>query len=103
MTAKTRTANTETARPSEAPATARARDSSWIPGKTAARIIGVLTFFKRKNLADMLVIKQVIDAGDATPAIGRTYPLDAAQESVRTNEGLVGGKVVITVDRSGDS
>ena len=47
---------------------------------------------------DLLVLKELIEAGKVTPVIDRTYPFDEIPEAVRYVEnGHVAGKVVITV------
>lgn len=51
-----------------------------------------------ENSADMLVLKELIEAGKVTPAIDRTYPLSEAPKAIRyLEEGHARGKVVITV------
>jgi NADPH:quinone reductase-like Zn-dependent oxidoreductase len=47
---------------------------------------------------DLLVLKELIEAGKVTPVIDRTYPLSEAPEAIRyLAEGHPRGKVVITV------
>ncbi len=51
-----------------------------------------------ENHEDMLVLKELIEAGKVTPAIDRTYPLSEASKAIRhVEEGHARGKVVITV------
>ena len=47
---------------------------------------------------DLLVLKELIEAGKVTPVIDRTYPLNQAPEAIRyLAEGHPRGKVVVTV------
>ena len=47
---------------------------------------------------DLLVLKEMIDAGQLCPAIDRTYPLREAAEAVRyVGSGQARAKVVITM------
>jgi NADPH:quinone reductase-like Zn-dependent oxidoreductase len=56
------------------------------------------TFVSRENHEDMLVLKELIEAGKVTPLIDRTYPLTEVAEAIRYLEhGHARGKVVITV------
>jgi NADPH:quinone reductase-like Zn-dependent oxidoreductase len=56
------------------------------------------TFICKENHEDMLVLKDLIEAGKVTPAIDRTYPLSEVPKAVRyLEEGHARGKVVITV------
>ena len=56
------------------------------------------TFVSRENHEDMIVLKELIEAGEVTPFIDRTYPLSEAPEAIRyMRDGLARGKVVITV------
>ncbi len=41
------------------------------------------TFVSRENHEDMLVLKELIEAGKITPVIDRTYPLSEAPEAIR--------------------
>jgi len=51
------------------------------------------------NQKDLLVLKELIEAGKVTPVIDSTYPLSEAPEAIRyMHEGHAHGKVVITVD-----
>jgi NADPH:quinone reductase-like Zn-dependent oxidoreductase len=52
----------------------------------------------KERRADLLVLKELIEAGKVTPVIDRTYPLREAPEAIRSlEEGHARGKVVITV------
>jgi NADPH:quinone reductase-like Zn-dependent oxidoreductase len=56
------------------------------------------TFVSRENHEDMIVLKELIEAGKVTPIIDRTYPLSDVPEAIRyMREGHARGKVVITV------
>jgi NADPH:quinone reductase-like Zn-dependent oxidoreductase len=47
---------------------------------------------------DLLVLKELIEAGRVKPVIDRTYPLSETPEAFRyLNEGHARGKVVITI------
>jgi NADPH:quinone reductase-like Zn-dependent oxidoreductase len=52
----------------------------------------------KERRADLLVLKELIEAGKVTPVIDRTYPLGEVPEAIRyLEEGHARGKVVITV------
>ena len=56
------------------------------------------TFINKENHEDMIVLKELIEAGKVTPVIDRTYPLSEVPEAIRYLEGgSARGKVVITV------
>jgi NADPH:quinone reductase-like Zn-dependent oxidoreductase len=56
------------------------------------------TFVARENHEDMIVLKELIEAGKVTPVIDRTYPLSDVPEAIRyMREGRARGKLVITV------
>jgi len=47
---------------------------------------------------DLVVLKELIEAGEVTPVIGRTYPLsETAEAMAHLGEGHARGKIVITV------
>ena len=51
-----------------------------------------------EGLDDLRALAEMIEAGQLTPVVGKTYPLADAAEAVRHLErGHVGGKIVITV------
>jgi NADPH:quinone reductase-like Zn-dependent oxidoreductase len=51
-----------------------------------------------ENAADLLVLAQLIESGQVTPVIDRTYPLSQAPDAIRyMQHGHARGKVVITV------
>jgi len=55
-------------------------------------------FLTRWSKQDLQVVKDLIEAGNLTPVIDRTYPLSAAPEAMRHLEaGHARGKIVITV------
>jgi NADPH:quinone reductase-like Zn-dependent oxidoreductase len=56
------------------------------------------TFVSPENHEDMIVLKELIEAGKVTPVIDRTYPLSAVPNAIRyMRKGHARGKVVITV------
>jgi NADPH:quinone reductase-like Zn-dependent oxidoreductase len=56
------------------------------------------TFISSENHEDMIVLKDLIESGNVTPVIDRTYPLSEVPEAIRYLEGgHTQGKVVITV------
>ena len=56
------------------------------------------TFVSRENHEDMIVLKELIEAGKVTPVIDRAYPLNEVPEAIRhMRSGHARGKVVITV------
>ena len=58
----------------------------------------VRPFLAPVSRENLLVLKELIEAGKVTPVIDRTYPFDEIPEAVRYLEsGHVAGKVVITV------
>ncbi|HET7479503.1 MAG TPA: NAD(P)-dependent alcohol dehydrogenase [Rubrobacteraceae bacterium] len=58
----------------------------------------LLAFINKENHEDMLVLKELIEAGKVTPVLDRTYPLAEAPDAIRyLTEGHVRGKVVITI------
>ncbi len=52
----------------------------------------------KENREDLIVLKTLIESGQLTPAVDRTYALGEAAEARRYLEaGHVRGKVVITI------
>jgi NADPH:quinone reductase-like Zn-dependent oxidoreductase len=52
----------------------------------------------KERSEDLLVLKELIEAGKVMPVIDRTYPLREAPEAIRyLEEGHARGKVVIRV------
>ena len=53
------------------------------------------------NNKDLVVLKELIEAGKVTPVIDRTYPLSETPEAIGyVEEGHAQGKVVITVEHN---
>ncbi|MGH2491607.1 MAG: NAD(P)-dependent alcohol dehydrogenase [Candidatus Limnocylindria bacterium] len=64
-----------------------------------SRILGqrIVFFVANPNHEDLVVLKEMIEAGKLCPAIDRTYPLSEAREAVRyVGSGQAKAKVVIT-------
>jgi NADPH:quinone reductase-like Zn-dependent oxidoreductase len=56
------------------------------------------TFIAGENHRDMLVLKELIEAGEVTPVIDRSFPLAEVPEAIRyLEQGRARGKVVIDV------
>jgi NADPH:quinone reductase-like Zn-dependent oxidoreductase len=56
------------------------------------------TFITRENHEDMIVLKELIEAGKITPVVDRSYPLSEVPQAIRyLEQGHARGKVVITV------
>jgi NADPH:quinone reductase-like Zn-dependent oxidoreductase len=56
------------------------------------------TFIAKENHEDLLVLKQLIEAGDITPVVDRSYPLSEVPAAIAyLRSGKARGKVVITV------
>jgi NADPH:quinone reductase-like Zn-dependent oxidoreductase len=56
------------------------------------------TFVAKANGEDLLVLKELIEAGKVTPVIDKAYPLSEVPEAIRhLQEGHARGKVVITM------
>jgi NADPH:quinone reductase-like Zn-dependent oxidoreductase len=56
------------------------------------------SFFSKPKRADLVVLKELIEAGKVTPVIDRTFPLTEAAEGIRyVGERSTQGKTVITV------
>jgi NADPH:quinone reductase-like Zn-dependent oxidoreductase len=56
------------------------------------------TFISKPNGEDLVVLRELIEAGKLTPVIDTTYPLSDVPEAIRhLEEGHARGKVVITV------
>ena len=52
----------------------------------------------KANKKDLLILKELLEAGKVVPVIDRTYPLSQTAEAIRYLEtGRARGKVVITV------
>ena len=60
------------------------------------------SFLAKENKEDLQFLKELIEAGDVTPVIDRTYALSETLEAIRyLEEGHARGKVVITVATDG--
>jgi NADPH:quinone reductase-like Zn-dependent oxidoreductase len=56
------------------------------------------TFISKENHEDMIVLKELIEAGKVTPVIDKTYSLSEIPEAIGyVGEGQAQGKVVITL------
>jgi NADPH:quinone reductase-like Zn-dependent oxidoreductase len=56
------------------------------------------TFVNKENHEDLMVLRELIESGQVTPIIDRTYPLSEVPEAIRyLEEGHARGKVVISV------
>jgi NADPH:quinone reductase-like Zn-dependent oxidoreductase len=56
------------------------------------------TFISRENHEDMIVLKELIEAGKVTPVVDRSYPLSEVPAAIRyLEQGRASGKVVIAV------
>jgi NADPH:quinone reductase-like Zn-dependent oxidoreductase len=59
----------------------------------------LIAFVNSENADDMIVVKELIEAGKVTPVIDRTYPLNDAPKAIHyLEEGHARGKVAITVE-----
>ena len=57
------------------------------------------TFIKNPNEEDLLVLKELVEAGKVVPVIDRRYPLSEVPEALRyLEQGHARGKTVITVN-----
>ena len=55
-------------------------------------------FMSKERSEDLVVLKELVEAGKVTPVIERTYPLSEVPEAIRhMRDGHARGKVVITV------
>jgi len=56
------------------------------------------TFIASENAADLVVLRDLAEAGQIEPAIDRTYPLgETAAAVTRVQDGHARGKVVVSV------
>jgi NADPH:quinone reductase-like Zn-dependent oxidoreductase len=82
-------------------------DGRWLGGSDRqiralllSRFVGqkLGTFISRENHEDMIVLKELIEAGKVTPVIDRTYELSEVPEAIRyLEQGHARGKLVITL------
>lgn len=58
----------------------------------------LMTFIAKNTSDDLVALAEMIDTGDVTPVIDRTYPLDEAAAAIEhVGSGQTSGKTVITV------
>jgi NADPH:quinone reductase-like Zn-dependent oxidoreductase len=58
-------------------------------------------FIAKINTKDLVLLKDLLEAGKVVPVIDRRYPLTEVAEAIRyLEEGHAQGKVVITVEHS---
>ncbi len=70
----------------------------WI-SMTGSKKMGNL--LKKSNKEDLVVLKELLEAGKVAPVIDRRYPLSEAAEAIRyLEEGHARGKVVITLEHN---
>jgi NADPH:quinone reductase-like Zn-dependent oxidoreductase len=79
----------------------------WLGGMQRQIGASLISMFARQNLKmfvskenheDLLTLTELIEAGQVTPAVERTYPLSEAAKAIRhMEEGHASGKLVITV------
>jgi NADPH:quinone reductase-like Zn-dependent oxidoreductase len=82
-------------------------DGRWLGGTDRtlralllSRFVGqkLGTFVSSENHDDLIVLKDLIEAGKVTPVIDRTYPMSEVPEAIRyMRDGHARGKLVITV------
>jgi NADPH:quinone reductase-like Zn-dependent oxidoreductase len=82
-------------------------EGRWLGGtdrQLRAKLLSVFisqklgTFIASENAADLVAVRELIDAGKIKPAIDRTYPLSEVATAIRDLiDGRVRGKIVITV------
>ena len=71
---------------------------SWLSEKGGKKLGG---FTARASQKDLLVLKELVEAGKVAPVIDRRYPLRETAEALRyLGAGHARGKVVITVEHS---
>jgi NADPH:quinone reductase-like Zn-dependent oxidoreductase len=72
---------------------------AWV-SKTGSKKIGRMETAK-PNKKDLVIIKELLEAGKVVPVIDRTYPLSQVSEAIRYLEtGRARGKVVITAEQN---
>lgn len=61
----------------------------------------VSSFLAKPNQADLLTIKAMVESGNVTPVIDRTYPLAETAEAIRYLEtGRARGKVIVAIQEA---
>jgi NADPH:quinone reductase-like Zn-dependent oxidoreductase len=69
---------------------------AWI-SRTGSKKMGIL--MQRPNKKDLVVMKELLEAGKVVPVIDKRYPLSEVAEALRyLGEGHAKGKVVITLE-----
>ncbi|MGD1047313.1 MAG: NAD(P)-dependent alcohol dehydrogenase [Candidatus Krumholzibacteriaceae bacterium] len=64
----------------------------------------IVSFLARLNKDDLIVMRDLLEAGKVVPVIDRSYPLSDVPEAIRyLEEGHARGKVVITMEHRGES
>jgi NADPH:quinone reductase-like Zn-dependent oxidoreductase len=67
---------------------------------TGSKKLGYVSM--KQNKGDLVSVKELLESGEITPVIDRTYPLSEIPEAIRyLEEGHAKGKVVITVSGEG--
>jgi NADPH:quinone reductase-like Zn-dependent oxidoreductase len=78
-----------------------------MPGAARLSRIGrkkIRFFIAKINQKDLVVLKDLMEAGKVAPVIDRRYPLSDAAEALRyLAEGHAKGKIVITIAHSDDT
>src|ERR1017187_8174765 len=70
-----------------------------LPGRKKIRF-----FLAKLNKKDLVFVKDLLEAGKIVPVIARRYPLSEVAEALRyLEQGHAQGKVVITVEHSGEA
>lgn len=72
-----------------------------VKGLVMSRFINqnMVTFIASENQEDLVALKELIESGQVTPIIDRTYPLAETPEAVRYVEaGHTRGKVIVTTE-----
>jgi NADPH:quinone reductase-like Zn-dependent oxidoreductase len=59
----------------------------------------LVAFINSEKRADLIALAELIDSGQVTPVIDKTFPLDEAPAAVQyLHDGHARGKVVVDVD-----
>ena len=72
----------------------------WLTAVVLSRFVSqrMLPFLAQHSKQDLVVLKELVEAGKVTPVIDRTYPLSKTPDAIRyLEQGHARGKVVITV------
>jgi NADPH:quinone reductase-like Zn-dependent oxidoreductase len=58
----------------------------------------MVTFIKKPNLKDLILMKELLEGGKVVPVIDRRYPLSEVPEALwYLEEGHAKGKIVVTM------